>query len=145
MSQSDDLTFVKSTMQLRQLRVGTTFYSSLRLESLPEIEYNEKKWVLEAYVLAEKLAEDTYHNSILVKTPTSSWQMFKEEHQASWWLRWLVLRRPIQSKTERHTLTVKVERYASYPEANIDVSQRLGRPVPYELIQQIRGIDGKEI
>lgn len=92
---------------------------------------------LESQVLAEKLVGGTYTGTGHKDFPTSPWQFFKQRHADSWWLRWLVVRRPVN--TERHTITAKVEveAHRTYPESTIAIPA-LGRPVVVEQVRWAR-------
>lgn len=86
---------------------------------------------LESYVLAEKLVGDTKEVSGAIPFPTSPWQFFKHRHAGSWWLRWLVERRPVRTENHRWETSVTFERYNHYPESTLRVPE-LGRPVMFE-------------
>lgn len=122
--------------KLEPLRVGETFRSKLTTEVDPfiELEYNRRVHRIESFVLAEKLAEDAYSNFVTLMMPKTVWEHFKASHGASWWLGWLVRRRPVQYTKFTTELIVKVKRYASYPEADIALPG-LGRPVRWEMVE----------
>lgn len=87
---------------------------------------------LEGVVLSEKLVHDTSIKGVgYSEHPASPWQFFKQRHESSWWLGWLVERRPV--RTERHRVEVKAEftRWAHYPHAKVNIPE-LGRPVIFE-------------
>ena len=92
---------------------------------------------LESEVLGEKLVGGTYAGYGHKDFPTSPWQFFKQRHADSWWLRWLVVRRPVV--TERHTIKaeVEVEAHRTYPESRIAIPD-MGQPVIWE---QLRWLD----
>lgn len=123
---------------LRQHRVGHSFVSSMteEVDKLAQLERGKQVHRLEAYVLQEHLADDIYVDSTKYTTPATWWDHFKETFQTSWWLGWLVKRRP--AKYDHHVVHcgVQVERYASYPEADVAVPQ-LGRPVPFENVRRL--------
>ena len=85
---------------------------------------------LTADVLTEKLPPETINESRIAvwNFPRSSWQHFKLEHSESWWLGWLVRRRPVQYAVhdKQVTLTVDLERYRTFPQANIAYPPELG-------------------
>lgn len=89
---------------------------------------------LESEVLAEKLVGGTYTGYGHKDFPSSPWQFFKQNHAESWWLRWLVVRRPV--KTERHTIksVVEVEAHRTYPSSRIQTPD-LGKPVIWEQLR----------
>jgi len=131
----DDV-FQAEQKTLRQYRVGHSFRSKMHTEVDLDLERDEQIHRLESFVLQEHLADDIYIDAHPYTTPKTWWDMFKLTFAATWWLGWLVKRRPAQF--ERHVVksAVKVERYASYPEANIDVPQ-LGRPIPFESVRRL--------
>lgn len=88
------------------------------------------------YVLAEKLATDRYYAETSFDIPASTWQMLKAKRQWTWGWRWLVRRYPVVYNTIEKRVAIKVERYASYPEADV-VINKLGRPIPYERVKRI--------
>lgn len=45
---------------------------------------------------------------VMVQVPRSQWQAFKANHDDAWWLRWLVGRWPVRTKTTR-TFTGHIE------------------------------------
>lgn len=70
--------------------------------------------------------------------PASTWQYFKNQHATTWWLRWLVRRRPVRTVSLKHlgktsqpvTLAVTWEGYATFPNSNyVTPDARLGYPV----------------
>lgn len=113
-----------------QMRVGAHVLDSLRLERQQDMIYNDLLYRLEASVLAEKLPPEKVERSKVVTLdfPASSWQHFKQEHSESWWLGWLVRRRPIryQALEQTATLTVDLERYRTFPQCNYVFPKGLG-------------------
>lgn len=89
---------------------------------------------LSGYALAEKLADDHYTRTKHVPFPKSPWQFFKERHQHSWWMAWLVRWRPVVYEKHRISLTVDVARYLAYPQATI-LSREFGTPVQHETVK----------
>ena len=100
------------------------------------MEFNQRRLVdrmvhqFAAEVLAEKLPPETINESRIAvwNFPRSWWQHFKLEHSESWWLGWLVRRRPVQYAVhdKQVTLTVNLERYRTFPQANIAYPSELG-------------------
>lgn len=87
-----------------------------------------------AYVQAQRLVTDTATESreVVVETPATTWQMFKATHASSWWLGWLVHRRPVRLTAHRRevTLTATWVGYATFPDSTIVLDdKRLGSPV----------------
>jgi hypothetical protein len=125
------------TTALEQRKVGTTIavtrQASLRVD--PDDLLDQLRVRLESYVMAEKLVGDTKDVSGSIPFPTSPWQFFKQRHSGSWWLRWLVTRRPVRVERHRWEASVTFERYANYPESTLRVPE-LGRPVIFEQFTQ---------
>lgn len=77
------------------------------------------------YIIMDFWAEKTpkinksYKKSVEFTMPASSWQMFKEEHSYSWWLRWLVDKWPVQYTVleEQVELEIDQQAYIIYPDA----------------------------
>jgi hypothetical protein len=89
---------------------------------------------MRGYLVADHLADDVYTDAATVEYPRSTWQMFKHTHADSWWLRWLVRRRPVEMDAQTRMLRVEVGRYLAYPEAVVQVP-KFGRPVIHEVVQ----------
>lgn len=94
----------------------------------------------EAKVLSHRIAEATQSTTVAMGLdfPASPWQFFKQRHVDSWWLGWLVRRRPVRtqrfSKSKRVTLTI--DRFHEFPEANIVVPpERFGKPYLYDAVR----------
>lgn len=116
---------------LDPMKFGAYTLSSARAEVSADVLSDQLMHRFEALVLSDHIADDTYAATTWFKFPTTTWQMFKSRHASSWWLGWLVRRRPVQVTLDRRTVEVEVKRYLLYPEANL-VSPSLGRPVIYE-------------
>jgi hypothetical protein len=86
---------------------------------------------MSTYVLAEKLVGDTQLVTGEIPFPTSPWQLFKQRHAGAWWLGWLVARRPVRTSPCHWGKTVRLERYATYPNATI-LPPAMGAPVIVE-------------
>lgn len=86
---------------------------------------------LESYVQTEKLVGDTKAVYLHLDFPASPWQHYKQKHANAWWLRWLVVRRPVVLKTHSQQRDVVFERYALYPESALQ-TRELGRPIIVE-------------
>lgn len=87
---------------------------------------------LAADVLAHRLPPEQVVDTtrVVFKSPASWWQMFKRDHTRSWWLAWLVRRRPVVDTTTLRviTTTVDVQRFRTFPEADLPYPPHLGRP-----------------
>lgn len=115
-------------------------FAANRMESYTDydVDYNILRHMVETRVLAEHLASDTYEKSLYFSYPATTWQMFKNTHAESWWLGWLVRRRPVKMHEVEKTAVVHVDRYLKYPAAE-DVkpfSPRLGPPVIDEMTSE---------
>lgn len=123
---------------LDRLRVGAQ--TSVGRDAVLRVQENYQDFLgglmfrLESEVLAERLVGGKYAGYGHRDFPTSPWQFFKQRHADSWWLRWLVVRRPVM--TERHTIKaeVEVEAHRTYPESRIAIPD-MGRPV---IVEQLR-------
>lgn len=99
--------------------------------------YGDLLMQLQAYVLGEKLPENTVTatGSVSVEYPASWWQHFKDTYRERWWMRALARRRPprMQTKTETGTLTATWHHMTAYPWARythrVPSSEHLGYPV----------------
>ena len=121
------------TFTLERRRYGLTMdLGSFTRDSMEfqQREADRMVYKLSADVLAEKLPPETINESRIAvwNFPRSSWQHFKLEHSESWWLGWLVRRRPVQYAVhdKQVTLTVNLERYRTFPQANIAYPPELG-------------------
>lgn len=130
---------------LEPMRVGSTFAVDVKLmdeltpgdrQAAMDYELERQRVELSAYVLREHLAEDTYTDSKMYSIHATWWDMLKDTYANTWWLGWLVKRRPANFEYHNIKVGVRVDRYASYPEADIALPS-LGRPVPYECITRL--------
>lgn len=97
---------------------------------------NELRVRIEQFVVAEKLAEDVYRGAAKWEQPATTWDMYKQTHQYRWWMRWLIRRRPVRYRYFSQTVAIKVERYAAYPDVNVEFPH-LGKPVPIEIVKEM--------
>lgn len=115
-------------IQLDLQRVGATLAQSARYEvERREFPYDELVHRLTSYVLSDRLVSDTYSKDYFV--PASWWQHFKRDHLPTIARRWPV-------KTERRTVTVQFDRYATYPHARIAIPD-LGRSYIFERVTEL--------
>jgi len=119
---------------LQQMLVGAQFVAdraSLEVEpAFEDMVRDELCYRLRSYVLADHLAADEYKTTV-ERTPTSWWQHLKRDHAP----RWLKRRWPVRA--ERLTVTVKVDRYLTYPDAAIRTPD-LGRAYILEQVSDTR-------
>lgn len=84
---------------------------------------------LKAYVLTHQLAEHSVSRRRTVSWPASPWQHFKRRHAESWWLRWLVARRPVRLQHETVDFQEAWTELAAYPwQTHLPPFPELGRP-----------------
>lgn len=122
-----------------QTNVGAQVRGSLHAQVAESI-LGDLVYRLTADILAEKLPPETVARSktfTVSKVPTSSWQHFKSEHPESWWLGWLVRRRPVEYREIEFeaTLTVDLDRYRTFPQCNYTFPKDLG---PYVQVAMVR-------
>lgn len=136
-----DLDMLK--IQDRMVLTGSFFRDSLvvsyeDVNNLITFELGDRAVSMEAYVLKDHIAK-TYHSAWVESLwPQTTWQMFKHTHRDSWWLKWLVMRKPVVYAVDKQNVTVEVDHNYIYPEANLPYRQSLGRPRKYETYE-IRG------
>lgn len=119
-----------SRKALTVLKVGEYIRASVEFATDHGVKFlrNELVLSLEARVLSEKLEEGV--KTDYVDIPSSWWQHLKYEHAPGWFIdRW-----PVQY--DRATLTVYLERWATYPEANVRHDKRLGNMVVQDIASQ---------
>lgn len=84
---------------------------------------------LKAYVLTHQLAEHSVSRQRTVSWPASPWQHWKHRHAGSWWLRWLVERRPVRLQYETVDFQEAWTELAAYPwQTYLPPFPELGRP-----------------
>lgn len=84
---------------------------------------------LKAFVLTHQLAEHSVSRQRTVSWPATPWQHFKHRHAASWWLRWLVARRPVRMQHERVDFQEAWTELAAYPwQTYLPPFPELGQP-----------------
>lgn len=133
----DFITLDRNRHQLEQRKVAVQLALSRDAQMELDEDFLGNKLLarMTSYVLAEQLVGDTktIHCTKGYEFPSSPWQFYKQRHASSWWLGWLVARRPV--RTEKHYQDreheVRFERYATYPESTLRAPE-LGRPVIME-------------
>lgn len=116
---------------VERLRIGLDTYVSRNavVHFEEDVLLNGFKAGLRSEVLAQELDSRQTSRTVAFEMPTSSWQMFKREHEGSWWLGWLVRRRPARTKTHTTTVTLEVDAFAIYPDARIALPEcDFGKP-----------------
>lgn len=117
--------------------VGPAMRETLSLETYEDRVLGSLVYQLTARVQSQQLAEATVRESTTVcfEHPTSTWQMFKSRHASSWWLGWLVRRRPVWNATETKTVALVATwtGWATFPDSSLAIADdRLGKVV-YQL------------
>lgn len=80
-------------------------------------------------VLAQRLDTRTVDQRVEWEVPASWWQMFKATYALSWWLAWLVDRRPVRYEVKHKFVSIKYGVDAIYPDARIRLPEEtFGRP-----------------
>lgn len=95
---------------------------------------------LESHVLAHQIATHRERHLVATDTwvfPTSPWQFFKRRHEESWWLGWLVRRRPVRTEatTRRYERFVTIARNVTFPECQRQFPDDFGRPVMVDVVE----------
>lgn len=95
---------------------------------------------IESHVLADRIATSTERHLVAQHScsfPTSPWQFFKQRHADSWWLGWLVRRRPVRldARTKTYHRTVTIGRDVTFPECTRQYPDDFGRPVVVDVIE----------
>lgn len=95
---------------------------------------------LTARVLADQLPPEqaTTTKVFTFEIPATWWQAFKADHADSWWLAWLVSRRPVRTRVYRREgrLDIELRRYWSWPKAKVLPSE-WGSPVRVSTLDQV--------
>lgn len=109
--------------------VTPEFAETVRPEIVRREVWGQLVYALRAKVLADQLPpeRETAEKTFRFPVPASPWQQFKGLHAETWWLRWLVRRRPVRTVDHvfRGELVVDLTRHRTYPEARIS-ADRMG-------------------
>lgn len=128
-SSYETLTLERLEFGLQQ-HIGAHALHSMVLERVEAVLTDGFIYRLKVDVLAEKLPPEKVERSteFFWAFPASVWQHFKLTHLESWWLGWLVRRRPVKytEHTKTATLTVDLERYRTFPQCNYVFPKDLG-------------------
>ena len=124
---------------LDRLQVGMaqTFPRNVEVEVAADFLGRYFQANLRTEVLARTLDKRTHTKNVKHQEPASPWQMFKRKHAHSWWLRWLVERRPVEYSVWYESVTVEVEAKAIYPEASIKMPDYMGRQFIIHAITEV--------
>jgi len=121
-----------------QQRVGASVADSIQLSRWEDKIYGDLMYGLTAYVLAERLPPVTEQASKTVEfqAPAKWFQHLKQTlyrlGRKSWHRRsWLERHWPVRMKTHAQvvTLSVDLQRYRTYPEANVVLPKGYGRAI----------------
>lgn len=123
-------------LQIRNRRsISKGVFTEMKLieDELSHI-YNVMYADLNAFVLGKSLPPEVKMVSIdfEFEYPASPWQMFKEKHKDSWWMRAFVRRYPVQSNTVKKNkrATVSWDKKAIFPDQElVKWKEKLGDPV----------------
>ena len=116
---------------MSQFKVKRDFMVDIGQKTAQDIMFDEINVRIEKLCAVDLVAADHEVVEFRWPYPTSTWQTFKDNHNDSWWLRWLVRRRPVQWRHETQTKVVLINRYLGYPDAVIQ-SVKLGKPFIFE-------------
>lgn len=132
----DDAEFVVSKKILDRLRLYKTVRvkHDVFMSADYDIDFHQFRVLAERDILADHIADDYYSDYVTFDYPATTWQMFKQTHEFSWWLGWLVRRYPVQRAGTVKSVSIKVKRYLGYPEAKVP---NMGRPIIYETVERL--------
>ena len=137
MSETEDAVSVnRKIMELLEFFDAIRVKKDILIEKDYDIDFDQMIYRVEKMVAAKHLCDDFYTGVRYVEFPATTWQMFKETHQDSWWMGWVVRRRPVEYEKEEISVRVQLSRYLKYPDADIDWP-KLGRAVPYEHVSEL--------
>lgn len=115
-------TMHQESFDLKRLAFSQTFAKGLidqRLVNVPDVMRDAVTAQLRATMMGKKVPshEVTESRTFTVNVPASPWQYFKDNHKDSWWLGWLVNRRPVCTTGTYHkaTLTATWEQFIGFP------------------------------
>lgn len=110
-------------------RVGQYVLENMTLETWTDHATRDLVLGLRSEVLAQRLDTRTVDQRVEWDAPASWWQMFKATYALSWWLSWLVSRRPVRYTTHHKFTTIKFGVEAIYPDATVRLPEdTFGRP-----------------
>lgn len=134
----DDRPITIERKVLEAARLAVTIRTPLELSVSPAFDPHgfgeELAWRLSSCVARDQLAPERYSEFLTTRRPASTWQMFKHSNRGTWWLGWLVRRRPVVEVLEHHTLTVEVDRAIYYPDL---IVKEAGRPLIVESLRKV--------
>lgn len=130
---------------MEPMRVGTAQYVRRNAEMSvipdPHKEVEAMLVSLESHVMAHKIFVHTEKHLVASDTwefPASPWQFFKQRHRDRWWMRWLVVRRPVRldSHHRDYERTVVIGRHVTFPDCSLDFyDAQMGKPVIVDTVE----------
>lgn len=109
----------RRTLALREyassLKLGRTLVDSLNFDNQEDFLTKELVSRLSVSVLSDHIVDDTYKARYRYSVYASWWQHLKADHAP----KWFVKRFPVVKTQKSGYVTVKFDRYAEYPKANV--------------------------
>ncbi|MGW1961765.1 hypothetical protein ACWCPD_15985 [Streptomyces sp. NPDC001935] len=107
---------------------------------------------LRAKILADDLPPQrlTRRTRVPFEVPASTWQMWKARHARRWYAKRLVARWPVRygqdpdGRGADAVCTFDLERYRTYPQAQVQLPDTFGRAVLAHGIRNVRWSDGED-
>lgn len=116
-------TIQQKTLQMREyasiMSIGKTTLESMHLDMREDVMTKELVQRLSASILSDKIVDDEYKARYRYSVYASWWQHFKHDKMP----KWFVKRYPVVKERKSGYVTVKFERYAEYPKANVALQQ----------------------
>lgn len=119
--------------QLVADRFGALSASSLRYAEQQNYDLDCLIKQISIEVLTRKLVDKTYEAVKTISFPSSWWEHLKRDHAPKWFLKFY----PVKEYDEKVKLSVEFERYATYPEADIELPSKFGTMYLYEKVNEI--------
>ena len=117
------VTMQQKTLQMREyasmMSIGKTTLESMQLDMREDAMTKDLVQRLSVSILSDKIVDDTYKARYRYTVYASWWQHFKHDKMP----KWFVKRYPVVKDRKSGYVTVKFERYAEYPKANIALQQ----------------------
>lgn len=131
----EDELVITTKVALEPLRFAGMYYlAESATVDVWKDELNHTVTRLMAEVMTEHIVDlQEVSVSASVEFPHSPWQFFKQNHASSWWLGWLVRRRPVvlDTKTNTNTAMVEFHRTTKFPHSS-NIPSTLGQPYIFE-------------
>lgn len=109
----------RKLLELRRIgsmtRLGRTTLDSINIKQMEDTATRDMLLSLEAQVLSDKIAEDSYPVWHRWREPLNWFEHLKKDHAPKWFKkRW-----PVQYLDKKQKRVVKFTRWAQYPKANV--------------------------